>query len=299
MRRCWPAGARASSARARTWAGAAPGVVARRHAGGVSLALAAPADQLFVATEVNEWALCATLAAADPALHRRARGGAARGAARGCRRGRAGARRRCWRRRAALARLARLAAREARPALHGAARRRRGARAAARARRRHAHPRGGQRRARLSARRAAAARRRCRGASCTTCRPRIVTGSNGKTTTVRLLAACARAHGWPSAFCCTDGVFFDGQRAGQRRLLRTGGRAPRAARARARRRRSSRPPAAASCAGDSRSRARTWRSSPTSAPIISASTASTTWRGLADVKLTVAGVADRRRACWC
>ena len=38
----------------------------------------------------------------------------------------------------------------------------------------------------------------------------IVTGSNGKTTTVRLLAACARAHGWPSAFCCTDGVFFDG-----------------------------------------------------------------------------------------
>jgi UDP-N-acetylmuramyl tripeptide synthase len=38
----------------------------------------------------------------------------------------------------------------------------------------------------------------------------IVTGSNGKTTTVRLLAACARAHGWPSAFCCTDGVFFEG-----------------------------------------------------------------------------------------
>ena len=38
----------------------------------------------------------------------------------------------------------------------------------------------------------------------------IVTGSNGKTTTVRLLAACALAHGWPSAFCCTDGVFFEG-----------------------------------------------------------------------------------------
>ena len=37
----------------------------------------------------------------------------------------------------------------------------------------------------------------------------VVTGSNGKTTTVRLLAACARAQGWPSAFCCTDGVFFD------------------------------------------------------------------------------------------
>jgi UDP-N-acetylmuramyl tripeptide synthase len=37
----------------------------------------------------------------------------------------------------------------------------------------------------------------------------VVTGSNGKTTTVRLLAACARAHGWPNAYCCTDGVFFE------------------------------------------------------------------------------------------
>ena len=57
----------------------------------------------------------------------------------------------------------------------------------------------------------------------------IVTGSNGKTTTVRLLAACAREHGWPSAFCCTDGVFLDGQLAvggdysgpeGARRVIR-------------------------------------------------------------------------------
>jgi UDP-N-acetylmuramyl tripeptide synthase len=37
----------------------------------------------------------------------------------------------------------------------------------------------------------------------------IVTGSNGKTTTVRLLAACARTHGWHAAYNCTDGVFFD------------------------------------------------------------------------------------------
>ena len=42
----------------------------------------------------------------------------------------------------------------------------------------------------------------------------IVTGSNGKTTTVRLVAACARAHGWPRAYCCTDGVFLDGAAAG-------------------------------------------------------------------------------------
>src|SRR5690606_1532058 len=38
----------------------------------------------------------------------------------------------------------------------------------------------------------------------------LVTGSNGRTTTVRLLAAITRAHGWPTAHSCTDGVFFDG-----------------------------------------------------------------------------------------
>ncbi|HEX9138275.1 MAG TPA: Mur ligase family protein [Steroidobacteraceae bacterium] len=37
----------------------------------------------------------------------------------------------------------------------------------------------------------------------------IVTGSNGKTTTVRLLAACARLHGWRTGYNCTDGVFID------------------------------------------------------------------------------------------
>ena len=39
----------------------------RQHATGTSLALAAPFDQLFTATEVNEWALCAALVEADPA----------------------------------------------------------------------------------------------------------------------------------------------------------------------------------------------------------------------------------------
>ncbi|MGH8225124.1 MAG: Mur ligase family protein [Gammaproteobacteria bacterium] len=38
----------------------------------------------------------------------------------------------------------------------------------------------------------------------------LVTGSNGKTTTVRLLAAMARVHGWRCAHSCTDGVFSDG-----------------------------------------------------------------------------------------
>src|SRR3546814_4728097 len=41
--------------------------------------------------------------------------------------------------------------------------------------------------------------------------PALVTGSNGKTTTERLLAALARAHGWHAAHSCTDGVFFDGR----------------------------------------------------------------------------------------
>ena len=40
--------------------------VARPHAGGVQLAITAPYDQLFLATEINEWALCAALLAADP-----------------------------------------------------------------------------------------------------------------------------------------------------------------------------------------------------------------------------------------
>ena len=39
----------------------------------------------------------------------------------------------------------------------------------------------------------------------------LVTGSNGKTTTVRLLAAMLGAAGSRSGFNCTDGVFIDGQ----------------------------------------------------------------------------------------
>ncbi len=39
----------------------------------------------------------------------------------------------------------------------------------------------------------------------------LVTGSNGKTTTVRLLAAIAAAAGVPAGCCCTEGVFVAGQ----------------------------------------------------------------------------------------
>lgn len=178
----------------------------RRHAGGVSLALAAPCDQLYTATEVNEWALCAALSAREPGRWpglEQALGAAALEEAG------AGATviPPVLAADAALARFSQLAQSEARPALM-----------------------------RLLA--AAAARDLpyvldddilTLGAAAggrdfelaTLPSPEVVpwdavhdvptalvTGSNGKTTTVRLLAACAAAHGWPAAYCCTDGVFL-------------------------------------------------------------------------------------------
>jgi cyanophycin synthetase len=174
----------------------------------VSLALAAPCDQLFVATEVNEWALCATLAERDP----------------GCTAAfeaallaeiledtadpasvippvLAESR--------ALARFATLAAREAQPLLMallaGA-----GERGLPHVLDEAALTLGagsGGRDFPLAQLPAASAVPWHELHDVPTA---MVTGSNGKTTTVRLLAACARAHGWPNAFCCTDGVFFEG-----------------------------------------------------------------------------------------
>ena len=205
--------------------------VARRHAGGVSLAIAAPCDQLFLATEVNEWALCAALIerdpqrwsgleaalvaeaaavsagraadpavspAANPAVNPAANPAATPGANITP----------VIEESAALARFERLAAAESQPTLPTLL--------------------------------AAAA---ARGLPCVLDESEltlgsgaggrsfalarlpevidvpwealhgvptaIVTGSNGKTTTVRLLAACARAHGWRAAYNCTDGVFLD------------------------------------------------------------------------------------------
>lgn len=40
----------------------------------------------------------------------------------------------------------------------------------------------------------------------------VITGSNGKTTTVRLLAAMLRAHGQRAGYSSTDGLFIDGER---------------------------------------------------------------------------------------
>ena len=183
----------------------APQVVARPHAGGASLALAAPPDALFVATEVNEWALCAALAAQDPGRWSGLEAALV-----------ASAREETAETQdfdppvldeaAALARFARLAAREARPALRSLL---------AAATIRHlphvldddiltlGSGAGGRDFAVTTLPEPAAVPWQALHEVPTA----LVTGSNGKTTTVRLLAACARAHGWPAAYCCTDGVF--------------------------------------------------------------------------------------------
>jgi UDP-N-acetylmuramyl tripeptide synthase len=184
--------------------------VARRHPGGASLAISAPYDQLFLATEVNEWALCAALIERDPdrwdhleetlvAEALEASGSTAHPEPDLTP---------VLDESAAFARFERLASLESQPKL----------------------------RALLDA---AAARELPHvldeseltlGAGvggrsfALTALPdvagvpwqdlqdiptAIVTGSNGKTTTVRLLAACARAHGWRAGYNCTDGVFLD------------------------------------------------------------------------------------------
>ncbi|MDP9135638.1 MAG: Mur ligase family protein, partial [Actinomycetota bacterium] len=191
------------------------------HESGASLALAAPVDQLFTATEVNEWALAAAVAEREPA---RAPALIAALAAEQPEEPEppvletAGA----------LLRLRRRAAREANPRL--------------RALMEAAQLRGlpillddetltigagaGGRSWSLAELPAPAA------VDWTALRAiptALVTGTNGKTTVVRLLAACARAAGLTPGYCCTDGVFVAGTAlgtgdysgpAGARRVLR-------------------------------------------------------------------------------
>jgi cyanophycin synthetase len=184
---------------------------ARAHAGGVSLALTAPFDQLFLATEVNEWALCAALMERDPVRWSgledalvvealQAADGDTPAADILPVIGEP----------AAFARFARLASLESQPKLRellGAAARRGlphivdeseltlGAGAGGRSFSLAALP-------EISA---------IPWEELRDIPTAIVTGSNGKTTTVRLLAACARSHGWRAAYNCTDGVFLDAE----------------------------------------------------------------------------------------
>jgi cyanophycin synthetase len=184
--------------------------VVRRHAAGVSLAIAAPCDQLFLATEVNEWALCAALVERDPGRWSNLEQmlvAAAIAAAENTANPAANLQP-VIEESAALERFERIAALEANPKLRAlleAAATRElpyvlddseltlGAGVGG-----HSFP--------LTALPPAAEVpwQKLRGIPTA-----MVTGSNGKTTTVRLLAACARASGWRAGYNCTDGVFLD------------------------------------------------------------------------------------------
>ena len=185
----------------------APAIVARRHAAGASLALQAPIDQLFTATELNEWALCATVFERDPVR---------------------------WanvtddlladyledasdpadvippvlEETAALARLAERAASERRPdvvTLIEAAT----ARGIGHLLDETTLTLGAGTGSRSWALDALPTMDTVPWASLHAIPIAAITGSNGKTTTVRLVAACARANGWRDGFNCTDGVFID------------------------------------------------------------------------------------------
>jgi cyanophycin synthetase len=180
--------------------------VARLHAGGASLALAAPYDQLYLATELNEWALCATLLERDPRKAREYEAGLLDEALENADQPESVLPPKLEES-AALARFEQLAAREERPAL--------GALLDAASVHGLSHvlddalltlgtgsggcdfPLGD-----LPAPEAVAWGERYDIPT------GLVTGSNGKTTTVRLLAACAAEQGWQAAYSCTDGVFL-------------------------------------------------------------------------------------------
>ncbi len=184
-------------------------MVIRPHATGASCALAAPLDQLFIATEINEWAICATLIESDPNYWSGLEI--------------------AWRaaaleespetaigdppvleESAAMARFARLSKREANPRLlellEAAATHQLpfildettltlGAGVGGRSYLLNDLPRSGE----------------IAWADLRDIPTALVTGSNGKTTTVRLLAACAKAKGWCAGYNCTEGVWVGDQ----------------------------------------------------------------------------------------
>jgi cyanophycin synthetase len=181
--------------------------VVRRHAGGVLLAVSAPADQVLLATEVNEWALCAALVERDPVqwahLQRALITQAEEDAADVLPPTLAPV----LEENAALARFARLSSLQARPGLKSLL-------DAADAK---GLPVFGDD-AEFTVGAGAYSRTfplthlpapsEIPWEDLADIPTAIVTGSNGKTTTVRLLAACANAHGLRAGYNCTDGVFI-------------------------------------------------------------------------------------------
>jgi UDP-N-acetylmuramyl tripeptide synthase len=183
-----------------------PAVVARPHAAGASLALQAPVDQLFTATELNEWAWCATVHQREPdrwanvmqALLEDYLADA---------KDPADVVPPVLEESAALARLSQRAARERRPdivALIETAT----ARGVCHMLDEAALTLGAGTGGRTWALDALPSPDAVPWSALRTIPIAAVTGSNGKTTTVRLVAACARAHGWRDGFNCTDGVFI-------------------------------------------------------------------------------------------
>jgi hypothetical protein len=239
--------------------------VIRRHGTGVLLAVAAPLDQLYTATEVNEWALCASLLDVDavrwPVSSRPSsmpRGvrptDAFRGPDSSASTGDApiavsfaAAALPVLDDALALERFARLAAIEAHPKLrslidaiddHGLSfvlddddvDRRHGFGARELAVRELPDP------------------RDVSWSQLHDVPVAVVTGSNGKTTTVRLLAASAREQGWRDGYSCTDGLFIAGEQRSRAVTTRGGRHADRTAGRSASKWRFSRLRAAASCA---------------------------------------------------
>jgi cyanophycin synthetase len=182
----------------------------RRHANGVLLAISAPSDQLWLATEINEWALCAALVERAPRTLGDLNAALAAAAAAATEDGAPPPADLApiIEETAAFARFQRLASLEMSPGLRAllsvAALRALpyvvdesqltlGAGAGSRSFPLKALPLADE----------------VPWDALSDIPTAIVTGSNGKTTTVRLLAACARAHGWRTGYNCTDGVYVD------------------------------------------------------------------------------------------
>jgi UDP-N-acetylmuramyl tripeptide synthase len=172
-------------------------IVVRRHATGASLAFAAPIDQLYTAAEANEWAWLASVRQLWPAIDLggwHAPGHAA-----------------AWDEASASQTLRAMAAEEANPALLALLE-------AADVRHVPAHPDddvlslGEGSGSRCWPVRALPASTGVPWAELHGIPLAVVTGSNGKTTTVRLLAAMARAQGWNTGYSSTDGLFVGSER---------------------------------------------------------------------------------------
>lgn len=196
------------------WPDVPGSIVARRHTAGTSLATAAPLDQLFTATEINEWAFSAALVAADPARWRRLESALVEAARLAAEQSSMSAafmvEPPVIDEQAAFVRFQKLASIESSPRLRALV-----AAADARAL---SHlvdddclTLGSGADGRTWPLDALPDPEQVAWGELRNVPTAIVTGSNGKTTTVRLLATCARAQGWRDGYNCTDGLFVGGE----------------------------------------------------------------------------------------